>query len=171
MFSQFSPLCLWLFLRNAHPKLLKERVNKTYCRQNIPLQNKIKESYLHDMWYVMWNIAPQLYALFSIISLLRDFLVRFASVKFLCMSACQCMQITPCTLAAFSVVYSRERAPSPLLQNAVCYTICLWLCCGFYFKILKMISVGQPFKLHCVSVMQVQSVIFSHAYNVLLAAE
>ncbi len=49
----------------------------------------------------------------------------FAPVKFLCMSACQCMQITPCTLAAFSVVYSRERAPSPLLQNAVYYTICL----------------------------------------------
>ncbi len=135
------------------------------------IANKKKEHYQHDMWYVMWIISPQLYALFSNISLMRDFLMRFASVKILCMPACQCMQITPCTLAAFSVVYSRERAPSPLLQNAVYYTICLWLCCGFYFKILKIISVGQPLKLHCVSVMQVQSVIFSHAYNVLLAAE
>lgn len=36
------------------------------------------------------------------------------------------------------------------------------LCYGFHFKIQKISSVGQPFKLHCVSALQVQCHILSY---------
>lgn len=68
----------------------------------------------------------------------------------------------------FSCILKRE---SPIPFASECSLLHnMFVTSGFHFKILKISSVGQPFQLYCVSVMQVQSVIFSHTYNVLLAA-
>lgn len=63
-------------------------------------------------------------------------------------------------------------SPIPFVsQCSLLHNMFVTICYGLQFKIQKISSVGQPFKLHRVSVMKVQSVIFSHTYNVLLAAE